>query len=80
MKLVLVIDPCEDLTDAARNAQHYADICEADIEFDFNSVRCIAEPNGDWEHLAELYSRAQQSTVVVRSRSDEIALVRETAL
>lgn len=67
MKLIMIVEPGEDLSDACRNAQEFANDCHWDVEFDFNSVHCIAKPGGDPELLAHRQQEASRRTPTVHS-------------
>jgi hypothetical protein len=58
MKLTIEIEPGETIEDACNYAQDIADKCQWPVEFEFNSVLCIAQPGGD---PAALYERQQQA-------------------
>lgn len=47
MKLKLEVEPCETIQDACREAQEIANKTKMDVEFEFNSVDCVAVPGGD---------------------------------
>jgi hypothetical protein len=70
VKLQLIVEPCEDLNDACRNAQRFADACEWDVEFQFNSVLCIAKPGGDPELLADRQREASLTVPTVTSAEE----------
>lgn len=47
MKLKLEVEPGETVQDACREAQMIADATQWPVEFQFNSVDCVAMPGGD---------------------------------
>jgi hypothetical protein len=47
MKVKIEVEPGEDIQDACREAQKIADAIEQPVEFEFNSVDCVAVPGGD---------------------------------
>ena len=47
MKLKLEVEPGETIQDACGEAQAIADKTAMDVEFEFNSVDCVAVPGGD---------------------------------
>lgn len=61
------IEPGETLAAACVNAQEVADKCEWPVEFQFNSVRCVAIPGGDAQELADRQNLASRTVIQVRS-------------
>ena len=46
MRLMLEVEPGETIQDACREAQKVADVTQWPVEFEFNSVDCVAVPGG----------------------------------
>lgn len=57
----------EAIADCCRAAQYIADQLRITVEFQFNSVKCLASPGGDGDLLAERYtSEAQRKPSDIR--------------
>jgi len=67
MKLRLEVEPCETLQDACQAAQEISDQTLMDVEFEFNSVDCVAVPGGCPITLHNAQQRASQSRFRVTS-------------
>jgi len=69
-KLTLEVDPGCKVAEACTVAQRIANVAVTPVEFQFNSVLCVAVPGGDAELLAERQQEASRAVPRVTS-SDE---------
>lgn len=67
MKLKLEVEPGETIEDACTHAQAVADASDQPVEFQFNSVLCVAVPGGDADRLHERQYAASRAVPRVTS-------------
>ena len=69
MRLTIEAYPGEDIDTCARKAQAVADLLSIPVGFDFNGVKCTADPGGDPFTLGNSYRRELASTHGYKSAS-----------
>jgi hypothetical protein len=67
MKLQIKVEPGETIEEACFFAQEVADKSTWPVEFEFNSVLCVAQPGGDADALYERQQQAQHTKPTVYS-------------
>jgi len=70
--VTLNVPPGTPIGIAAADAQDFADKADAAVDFQFNSVRCVAIPGGNAGELVERQQRASRCQFVVYSNISNI--------